>query len=52
MIVPTCSKGSVSPKSTTKPVLEELLVNLTVVPTLMQKALFDLASGMLGFAVA
>jgi hypothetical protein len=36
----------------TKPVFLELLANVTVVPTLIQKALLDLASGMLGVAVA
>src|SRR4029077_15149678 len=36
----------------TKPVFLELLINVTVVPTLMQKALLDLASGMPGVAVA
>src|SRR5580704_7250387 len=36
----------------TKPVFLELLINVTLVPTLMQKALLDLASGMLEVAVA
>jgi hypothetical protein len=36
----------------TKPVFFELLVKVTVGPTLMQKALLDLASGKLGVAVA
>jgi hypothetical protein len=36
----------------TKPVFLELLLKVTVVPTLMQKTLLALASGILGVAVA
>lgn len=52
MMAPSWSNGSLLPKSTTKPVFLELLVKVTVVPTLMQNALLDLASGMLGVALA
>src|SRR4029077_18403646 len=52
MMAPSWSNGSELPKSMTKPVFLELLMNVTLVPTLMQNALLDLASGMLGVAVA
>src|SRR6516162_4400599 len=52
MMSPSWSNGLASPKSMTKPVFLEPVEKVTVVPTLMQKALLDLASGILGFAVA
>ena len=40
------------PKSMTNPVFLEPLLKVTVVPTLMQKALLDLAPGKSGVEVA
>jgi hypothetical protein len=46
------SKGFSVPKSMTNPVFLEPLLKVTVVPSLMQKALLDLASGKSGVEVA
>ena len=49
---PLVIKGIGLPKSRTKPVSLEELVKVTVVPVLIQKALLDLAPGVLGVALA
>jgi hypothetical protein len=51
MIVP-CSNGEVGPKSKTKPVFFDELLNVTVVPAFTQKGLFDLAFGISGVTEA
>ena len=52
MIEPSWSKGLASPKSITKPVFFEPVEKVIEVPTLTQKALLGLASGISGFALA
>ena len=51
MIVP-CSKGEEGPKSKTNPVFLDWLFQVTVVPTVTQKGLFDLAPGIPGVTEA